>query len=142
MRWRIGGALATLTVAAAGVVAQFGSARAEGPVRSDVEAIYGHYGVSNGFSDRDFFTAWGNSYFAGGLGVHAEVTQMDREERATYFAGGLSYNTQGFSLRGTLGSSTDNLNILPELFARLEATFRSSPQTGWVLIPAVTHREY
>jgi hypothetical protein len=67
---------------------------------------------------------------------------MNREEDATFFAAGVSYNTSRLSLRGTLGTSTDNLNILPEVYARFEATVRSSPETGWVFIPALTYREY
>jgi hypothetical protein len=107
-----------------------------------LQVVLGHYHVSNGFSDRTFATAWGNTWFAGGLGLHAESHYMDREEEAAFFAAGVSYNSPSFSLRGTLGTSSDNLNILPDLYGRLEASFRSSPETGWVLIPALTRREY
>lgn len=139
---RNGGTLAAFAFGAACFFLHVSSADAQGPVRSDVQAIFGRYNVTNGFSDRTFETAWGNAYFANGLGVHAEIHNMNREEDATFFAAGLSYNKQSFSLRGTVGTSTDNVNILPEAYARLEASFRTPPETGWVFTPSVTYRDY
>jgi YaiO family outer membrane protein len=134
-----------LTTATIGLICSIGAAvpvHADGPIRSDLFTVFGHYHVTNGFSDRTFATTWGNAQFANGLGVHAEAHYVNREEEAAFFAAGVSHNTQSFSIRAMAGTSTDNFNILPEVSGRLEATFRSPPETGWVFAPALAYREY
>jgi len=111
-------------------------------VRSEITTVFGYYGVTHGLSDRRFSTAWGNAYLSSGLGAHAEVHFMDREETASYFAGGLSWSGTSTSLRGWLGTSTGNDDILPELYARIEGIWRSSAETGFVVSPAATYRKF
>ncbi|MCL4766014.1 MAG: hypothetical protein KJZ80_07275 [Hyphomicrobiaceae bacterium] len=118
------------------------AAQGSGIARSDVATVFGYYGVSDGNSDRRFATAWANVVLAAGLGAHAEVHAMDREEDAGYFAGGLSWNTRAVEVRGWLGTSTANAGILPELHARLEAAYRTRAELGLVLQPAVSFRSY
>lgn len=111
-------------------------------IRSDVTTVFGYYGVTHGLSDRRYATAWGNVYFASGLGAHAEAHYMDREEAASFVAGGLSWNGENAFLRGWFGSSTDNVGILPEIYGRIEGNWRSSAETGIVISPAATYRSF
>ena len=110
--------------------------------RADVMTVFGYYGVTSGNSNRRFVTTWGNAYFENGLGTHAEVHFMDREERAAYAAGGVSWGRDFGEIRGWLGSSTENAGILPALYARIEGSYRTSPQTGLVFRPALTYRNF
>lgn len=111
-------------------------------VRSDISTVFGYYGATHGLSERRFATAWGNAHFSSGLGAHAEAHFMDREETASYFAGGLSWTGHNMFLRGWLGTSTENDGILPELYARIEGHWRSNPETGFVISPAATYRKF
>ncbi len=113
-----------------------------GLVRSDVSAVFGYYGVTNGHSERRFATAWGNAYFGNGFGTHVEAHFMDREETAEFFAGGLSWKGAHGEVRGALGTSTANDGILPEFQARLEAVFRRHAELGLVVSSALSHRSY
>lgn len=110
--------------------------------RSDYTTVFGYYGVTHGNSHRRFTTAWGNAYFAGGLGTHAEAHVMDREDTAAFFAGGLSWSNDRAEIRGWVGTSTDNVNTLPEVYARLDASYSSPSEWGFVFRPALTYREF
>lgn len=110
--------------------------------RSDVTTVFGYYGVSHGISDRRFATTWANTVFANGLGAHAEAHFMDREETAGLLAGGLSWTGQSAEVRGWLGTSTDNVGILPELYARVEGAFRTNAETGFVFRSALVYRSF
>lgn len=112
------------------------------PIRSDVTTVLGYYGLTNGNSDRRFATAWGNAHFASGFGAHAEAHFMDREESAGFFAGGISWGGDVGEIRGWFGSSTENAGILPDIYARVEAAYRTHPNTGLALKPALTYRSY
>lgn len=112
------------------------------PVRSDVTTVLGYYGLTSGISDRRFTTAWGNAHFANGFGTHAEAHFMDREESAGFFAGGVSWGGEPGEIRGWLGTSTENASILPELYARFEASYRTHSGTGLVFSPALTYRSF
>jgi hypothetical protein len=111
-------------------------------IGSDLHVIFGRYNVTDGFKDRTFQTAWGNTWFANGLGVHGEIHHMNREENATFFSAGLSYNTPAYSIKGIAGTSSSNELILPETYGRIEASFRSDPQSGWIVTPSATYRGY
>lgn len=104
--------------------------------------VLGYYGLTDGNSDRRFATAWGNAHFANGFGTHAEAHVMDREEMAAFLAGGISWGGDFGEVRGWLGSSTENVGILPELYARFEASYRTRPEVGLVFRPAVTYRDF
>lgn len=122
-----------------------GSAYAQSPapgVTADLQSLVGHYHATQNFSDRTVSSLIGNIYMPNGWSTHAEATYLTREETAGFFAGGLSYNLPQFSIKALAGSSTDNQMILPEIYGRVEAAFRSSPEVGLVVAPAVTYREY
>lgn len=140
--YRVPAILAGFIIIAAGGAPEQAAAQGSGGVRSDLATVFGYYGVTNENSGRRFGTVWGNAYFGNGFGTHAEVHYMDREETAEYFAGGLSWNGEFASVRGWIGTSTENDGILPELHARIETTFRSRPELGWVISPALSHRAY
>lgn len=128
---------------ALGMIAAGPVAHAQATVaRGDVQIVGGHLHVDTGFADRTFATAWGNVYYTSGIGLHAEGHYMSREDTAAFFAAGVSYNTERFSLKGVGGTSTDNELILPDAYARLEATFRTDAATGLVLTPSLTWRRY
>lgn len=110
--------------------------------RSDIMTVFGFYGVTGGNSDRSFATAWGNTYLANGMGLHAEAHYVDREETAQYFAGGLSWGAEFGEIRGWLGTSTENSAILPELYGRFEGVYRTRPETGIVISPALNYRRF
>lgn len=120
------------------------SAMAQGMqvTRSDITTVFGYYGVSHGISDRRFTTVWGNTLFSNNLGVHAEAHYMDREETAGFFAGGLSWVGDSAEVRGWLGTSSENDSILPELYGRVEGTFRTSAETGLVFHSALAYRSF
>jgi len=67
---------------------------------------------------------------------------MDREETADYLAGALSWRTGSTELRAWLGSSSSNVAILPELYARIEGTYWASPATGFTFSPALSYRSF
>lgn len=108
----------------------------------DIYAVGGYQALNNGFEDRIYGTTFANFYYHGGLGIHGEVTGIDREEDAGFFAGGLSWNTDQMSVKGAVGTSTDNDNILPELYLRGEVTLRSNPKDGLVFTPSITYRDF
>lgn len=139
---RISGLLAGLLFISGIGIGDVSSAQDWRIARSDIASVLGYYGVTNGISDRRLATAWGNATFESGLGTHAEIHFMDREETAAYLAGGLSVSGKFGELRGWLGTSTDNWGILPEFSARLEATYRSRAELGLVIRPAVSHRVF
>lgn len=112
------------------------------PVESDVGTALGHYGVTNGFKDRTFASAWGNFYRLNGWGTHAEAHYVNREETAGLMLGGLSYNTAAFSIKGVAGTSTNNSLVMPEFYARLEGASYSKPADGLIFRPSVTYRSY
>jgi len=110
--------------------------------RSDITTVFGYYGVSHGISDRRFTTVWGNTLFANKLGVHAEAHYMDREETAGFLAAGVSWAGESTEVRGWLGTSSENDGILPELYGRVEGTFRASAETGLVFHSALVYRSF
>jgi hypothetical protein len=130
-----------LAVVIACVACSAGAALAQQP-RADLQTSVGHLWVNNGFADRTTVSALGNVWYRSGLGAHAEVTHTTREETASSFVGGLSWNSQFWSIKALGGSSTSNELVLPEAYGRLEATLRSDPATGLVFIPSLTYREY
>lgn len=112
------------------------------PYRADVMTLAGGLAVTNGFDDRFFASTWGNLWLQSGLGLHAEAHYADREETAGFFVGGVSWNSAITDFKVALGTSTDNVGILPETYARAELAFKSPPEVGWVLTPSATYREY
>jgi hypothetical protein len=125
-------------------VVQQAPAPAPQPVlRGDFQATGGAYAVDNGYSDRAFMGLQGSLYDDSGFGVHMDAVHVQREEEAAFVAAGLSYAvTPGTRLKLMAGTSTDNLEIQPELYLNGSATFDLGPQAGLVITPEVIYREY
>jgi hypothetical protein len=112
-------------------------------VRGDFQATGGAYAVDNGYSDRAFMGLQGSLYDDSGFGVHMDAVHVQREEEAAFVAAGLSYAvTPGTRLKLMAGTSTDNLEIQPELYLNGSATFDLGPQAGLVITPEVIYRQY
>ncbi len=143
MRWRcVPACLAGWAIVGGAMVPDEAAAQGAGITRSDISTVFGFYGVTDANSNRRLATAWGNTYLDNGLGAHVEAHFMDREETAEYLSGGLSWNGAFTEVRGWLGTSTDNVGILPEFHARLEATYRTRAELGLVFSPALSHRSF
>lgn len=142
VQWRRPAILAGWLMIAGIVIPDRAAGQGSALARSDVTMVFGYYGVSHGNSDRRLATAWGNTTFANGLGMHAEAHFMDREETAAFLAGGVSWTSEFAEMRGWLGTSTENAGILPELYARFEGALRTSAGTGLVFRPALTYRSF
>lgn len=127
-----------MAISASAAWAQTGKA----PVESEYKSLFGRYNVSDGFSNRTFTSSWGNYYRADGWGAHVETHSVWREENAAMLAGGLSYNTAAYSIKGVVGTSTNNQLVMPEFYGRLEGASYSAPDVGIVFRPAVTFRSY
>ncbi|WP_265562231.1 hypothetical protein [Sphingomicrobium arenosum] len=108
--------------------------------QSSSTTYVGYYGVSHGFNDRLVIGNFANLYIDR-IGLHSDVAHIEREEAGTYGALGLSYAlSDAVRVRGTIGSSTDNDSILPELLLRGSVQFK--PGGGLILTPALTYRDY
>jgi len=118
-----------------------------GPVRRDATRLEatvsgGVINVDSGFEDRYVGIATAAARLPSGLGVHAEIVGEAREEDAVLAIGGVSYETENFIPTLRLGTSTDNDNILPSLFAEGQLTYVSAPEDGYTLALVATHRRY
>ncbi|MGH1350052.1 MAG: YaiO family outer membrane beta-barrel protein [Methyloligellaceae bacterium] len=109
---------------------------------ADIYILGGHQNLNQGYSDRTYSTVFANMYYNNGMGIHAELLNMNREEDSSYIAAGLSYITGNHSIKAIIGTSTDNDGILPELLIRGEISYKTSPEIGFVFTPSVTHRRY
>lgn len=117
-------------------------AHADGKDRSYVLTYAGLLDLM-GADTRVYAGGMAEIYVANGLGVHADIVTVDREEDATYFGGGLSYRVNDtFRPKIMVGTSTNNRAVLPDLF--LQGSVRITPghNSGWVITPGVTYRHF
>jgi hypothetical protein len=78
-----------------------------------------------------------------GLGFHGDIVTVDREEDATYFAGGLSYAINDhIRPKFMIGTSTNNQAVLPDLFLQGSVRIKPGDNSGWVITPGVAYRHY
>lgn len=112
-------------------------------LRGDFQAIGGAYAVDSGYADRAFMGLQGSLYDETGFGVHFDAVHVQREEDAAFVAVGASYAvTPGTRLKLMLGSSSDNLEVQPELYVNGSATLDFGPQSGVVVTPEIIYRSY
>lgn len=101
--------------------------------------VYGGTSIpTDGYHDRYFVGAFAN-IFSGDVGIHADAVYVDREQRAAFAAIGGSVDLGGVRPKVMIGTSTDNRNILPELYALGEVRVRAG-QT--IITPALAYRRY
>lgn len=125
------------------VLALLASATAAAAQEQSAVNIYaGSASVDEGFDDRDFIGAY-LSLFADGVGFHADVSSVWREEDATFGAVGVSWDaTETLRPLVMIGTSTENLNIMPEVYASAQLRYKPAAAQGWVLTPRLTYRSY
>lgn len=84
-----------------------------------------------------------DAYTEGNVGIHADIVHVDREENATYFSGGVSFD-MGEHIRPKLmiGTSTSNRSILPDLFASFSVRIKPGDNSGWIVTPGLAYRHY
>jgi hypothetical protein len=133
---------AALATSALFIFGAQGTAYAQSVARSDYTFLAGYLGVTADLHDRAFSTSWANTYWSNGVGLHAEAHGMNREEVASFGAVGVSYEANSTRVKGTLGTSSDNREILPSFYARLEGEIKSDPAKGIVLSPSLTYRSF
>lgn len=102
----------------------------------------GHLDLDNDFDDRTIATTNLALRHPNGIGAHVELVGETREEDALFGALGLSYLTSSYSVRGSLGSSSENEGILPQFFALVQASYISPPEQGFIISPYATYRSY
>jgi hypothetical protein len=108
----------------------------------DATALSGYDFVSNGYHDQTFVSLIGNTYLDHGIGLHSEVTNVNREDTGALILGGISGNRDAGSIKVMIGTSTNVQSILPQFYGRISSELRSDPSTGWIINPAYTIRAY
>jgi hypothetical protein len=124
---------ATLALAAASPALAAGE-------KSTATLYGGYYAADNGYEDRMVIGSFVDLY-QGANGFHLDSAYVNREQNAAF--GAVGYSRQlGDKVRAKVmvGTSTDNDNILPELF--LSGSLQFKPANGLIVIPSVTHRQY
>lgn len=134
--------ISALVIFAAAAAVPAGAAPATPPLaqQSIVSIFTSNLVVNNGYADR--FAAGGFAdIYAGRVGMHADITTVQREEDGTYGALGLSYQINSVVRpQFAIGTSTKNDGILPQLF--INGSVKLTPGTGWVITPGLTYRDY
>lgn len=117
-------------------------AMAEGKEQSYVLTYAGLLDVIGG-DTRVYAGGMADIYTERGIGVHADIVTVDREENATYFGGGMSFAVNDhIRPKFMIGTSTSNRAVLPDLF--LQGTVRIKPgdNSGWVITPGIAYRHF
>ncbi|HEX2560224.1 hypothetical protein [Phenylobacterium sp.] len=118
------------------------AAAASAEEQSTVNVYAGSASVSDGYEDRDYIGAY-LAVFGDGVGFHADVSSVSREEDATFGAVGVSWDaTESLRPQLMVGTSSDNFNILPEVFASAQLRYKPAGAEGWVITPRLTYRSY
>jgi hypothetical protein len=119
-----------------------GTPESREPARFETTTQVGGLDVDSGFEDRLVAQTSANLLLPSGAGVHLDVVGEEREEDAVFTAAGVSYRTENFRPKLRLGTSTENENIQPEIFAEFELGYISDPEDGYTLTPLVSYRKY
>jgi hypothetical protein len=110
--------------------------------RPSLTVYAGDLGVDKGFHDRAYEGFFYNQYFDG-VGLHADVVSVQREEDSTFGAVGVSWDAAPM-LRPKImiGTSTDNTDIHPDQYASLQVQIRSSSDPRTIITPSLTYRHF
>ena len=141
---RAGLARATLVAAiAAGGIAAPALAHSNAPkLKYEVQVYAGALSLTDGYKDRKFAGAFVD-FYSGDLGIHGDVIAVDREERATFAALGLSLPVSPhIRPKFMIGTSTANRAVLPEFFGMFEVQIKPGNDSGCIITPAVAYRSY
>ena len=112
-------------------------------VVTDFTSYAGHYGVTNGISDRDFSGIMVNLSNGVGNGLHVEAAWQWREEDSGLVSVGYSWElVEDLRAKISVGSSSQNDGIFPEVLARVGLTYDSGPDVGLVSSIGLTASSY
>lgn len=128
---------------AAGLIAAMLPSAAAAREKSHVLTYVAMLDPNGGLQTRTYAGAFVNVYTEENVGFHFDVVHVEREEDATFFSAGISVPLNGhIRPRIMLGTSSDNLNILPDVYAGLSVEIRPGEHSGWIVTPGVAWRHY
>jgi hypothetical protein len=134
--------LVGIVFAGIGLLTTSVEAHAASNLNSEATAYAGVATVTNGFQDRYYGGVFSDTYFSS-VGVHADISYVDREENGLYGALGLSFQaTDTLRPKIMVGTSTGNFDILPKIYVSLSTQYKSSDEDGWTFTPSVAYRQY
>ncbi len=111
--------------------------------KSSATVYAGVLALDQGFGTRTFEGGFVDVYANDKLGLHADVVAVQREENALYASIGASFAfSPHVRPKLMIGTSTTNLNILPDQFASLSVQIKPGTNSGWVVTPSVAYRHY
>ncbi len=133
---------AVLALAAAAVIAAAPDVAAA-KEKSSVTAYAGILSLDKGFGTRTYEGGFVDVYANDKLGLHADIVDVQREENALFASVGASWAFNSH-VRGKVmvGTSTDNLNILPDQFGSFSLQIKPGTNSGWVVTPGIAYRHY
>lgn len=111
------------------------------PPESTVTVYAGNTSPTRGYANRVYAGAMADVYTRKGLGIHADVSGVSREQKAGYAAIGLSYAiAPGVRPRITVGTSTDTRNVYPEVYVSGQVRVEATKST--IVTPSFTWRSF
>lgn len=138
-----------LALAAALALAGFaaGTAHAQASLslaeeRPSIILYSGGLNLKDGFKDRYFGGFFYNQY-VDGVGLHADVVEVAREQDVGFGAFGLSWQAApGVRPKIMLGGSTNNTDIEPDLYGSFQVQLRPTGDTRTIITPSVTYEHF
>jgi hypothetical protein len=128
---------------AAGLIAAALPSAAAAREKNHILAYVAMLDPNGSLQTRTYAGAFVNLYNENNVGLHADVVHVEREEDATFFSVGVSVPvSRHVRPRLMLGSSTNNQNILPDVYAGLSVEIRPGEQSGWIVTPGIAWRHY
>lgn len=108
----------------------------------DSVTVYaGNTSPTNGYANRVYAGAMADVYTKKGVGIHADVSGVSREEDAAFASIGLSYAiAPGVRPRITAGTSTNTRNIYPEVYVSGQVRVEAGKST--IITPSFSWRAF
>jgi hypothetical protein len=124
-----------------------GAARAQASLslaeeRGSIMLYAGGLNLKQGYQDRYFGGFFYNQY-VNGVGLHADVVEVAREQDVGFGSFGLSWQAApGIRPKVMLGGSTNNTDIEPDLYGSFQVQIRPIGDTRTIITPSVTYRHF
>lgn len=111
------------------------------PPDSTVMVYAGTTAPTNGYPERTYGGVMADVYTESGIGIHADLAAVTREDDAAYASIGLSYTIEpGVRPRITVGTSTNTRNIFPQVYVAGQVRIEADKST--IVTPAFAWRSY
>lgn len=111
--------------------------------KSTVTVYAGVLAPNKGLDARTYAGTFVDYYLVEDVAIHADVVGVNREESAAYGAVGVSWQmTNHVRPKIMLGTSSNNLAILPDQYAAFTVALKPGSNSGWIVTPGVTYRHY